>query len=111
MHTEVDQFVIDQFIEYHTGASISRTRVDIMVRNHASLRSLDNFLDLASARVGIASLLSRVAANDDCLADRFKRLKISMRNELSVTIGIVGGGIVFKLYRVGIDDADGKVIS
>ena len=111
MHTDVDHFAIDQVLGLHLGASISGTRVDIMIHNHASLRSLDDFLDLASARVGIASLLCRVAANDDFLADRFKRLKLSMRNVLSATIGIVGGGRVFKLYRVGIDDADGKVIS
>ena len=90
MHTEVDQFVIDQVLENHLGARISGTRVDVMVRNLASLRSNEDFLDLASARVGSASLLSRVADNDDFLAeaqtlkllndDRFKRLKLSMRN-------------------------------
>ena len=83
MHTDVDQFAIDQVLGLHIGARISGRGVDIMIRNHASLRSVDDFLDLASARVGIASLLSRVAANDDFLADRFKRLKLSMRNELS----------------------------
>ena len=90
MHTEVDQFVIDQVLENHLGARISGTRVDVMVRNLASLRSNEDFPDLASARVGSASLLSRVADNDDFLAeaqtlkllndDRFKRLKLSMRN-------------------------------
>ena len=80
MHTEVDHLAIDQVLEYDLGARISGSGVDIIVSNHASLRSVDDFLDLASARVGIASLLSRVAANDDFLADRFKRLKLSMKN-------------------------------
>ena len=80
MHTDVDQFAIDQVLEHHLGARIAWSRVYIIVCNHASLRSLDDFLDLATARVGSASHLSRVAANDDFLADRFKRLKLTMEN-------------------------------